>query len=249
MFERLSFRSAVVNWPAAKAGTATSVITDPIQSGGNLSETASVAQRFNGTGSARSRILAGLERDKRTIAAIGNTAGRHSFELQVASLEGFAEAQRALHIFANELQARTTVKGEAVRAYVEQIDRMLAELARAFPDHLLVVVSPSGPAAPALADTPYSILRDAVTLEDPGADDGFILIAGANTVHRENPAPAYVVDVVPTVLFAAGLPVAIDMDGRVLSEAFDEELLRRNPLSAIQTYEAKEVIVRRAGRS
>ena len=37
------------------------------------------------------------------------------------------------------------------------------------------------------------------------------------------------------------------MDGRVLSEAFDEEFLRSNPLSAIQTYEAKEIIVRRAG--
>jgi len=248
MFERLSFHSAVVNWQAATPGSATLVITDrQIMSAGSAGDVAAVAQRFNGTGPARTRILAGLEEDHRTIAALRAGASRHAYELQIASLEGFSEAQRALHIFTNDLPARTTTKGEALRAYVEQIDRMLAELSRAFPDHLLVVVSPSGPAAPALAGTPYSIVRDAVMAEDPGADDGFVLITGRNAAHRENPAPAYVVDIVPTVLFAAGLPVAVDMDGRVLSEAFDEEFLRGNPLSAIQTYEAKEIIVRRAG--
>lgn len=248
MFERLSFRSAVVNWPAAVPATASRVITDrEIMTAVGPGDVAAIAQRFNGTGVARGRILAGIDEDKRTMAAIRDAASQHAFELDIASLEGFAEAQRALHIYRNDLPPRTTVKGEALRAYVEQIDRILGDLSRAFPDHLLVVVSPSGPAAPALADTPYSILRDAVTAEDPGADDGFVLIAGSHAASRQNPASAYVVDIVPTVLFAAGLPVAVDMDGRVLSEAFDEEFLRRNPLSAIQTYEAKEVIVRRAG--
>ncbi|MGZ4780140.1 MAG: alkaline phosphatase family protein [Thermoanaerobaculia bacterium] len=249
MFERVSFGAAVINWPSATAGAATTVVTDKqIESAASANDVAGVAQRFNGTGPTRTRILAALAKDQRAMAAIRESAQQRSVELDIAWLEGFAEAQRALHIYSNELPARTTVKGEAVRAYVEQIDRMLADLARAFPDHLLVVVSPSGPAPPALADTPYSIIRDAITAEDPGADDGFVLIEGSGIAHRENPSSAYVVDLVPTVLFAAGLPVAVDMDGRVLSEAFDEDFLRRSPLSAIQTYEAKEVIVRRSGK-
>ena len=52
----------------------------------------------------------------------------------------------------------------------------------------------------------------------------------------------------PTLLYAAGLPVGRDMDGRVLSEAFSEELLRSNTLSVIQTYEATQVVVRKSGR-
>ena len=37
------------------------------------------------------------------------------------------------------------------------------------------------------------------------------------------------------------------MDGRILTEAFDDETLRRSTVSAIQTYEAERVVVRRAG--
>jgi len=50
---------------------------------------------------------------------------------------------------------------------------------------------------------------------------------------------------VPTLLFASGLPIGRDMDGRVLTDAFTDEMLRRNALSVIQTYEAERVVVRR----
>jgi hypothetical protein len=49
------------------------------------------------------------------------------------------------------------------------------------------------------------------------------------------------------VLFAAGLPVGRDMDGRILTDAFTDETLRRSTLSAIQTYEAERIVVRRGG--
>jgi arylsulfatase A-like enzyme len=54
-----------------------------------------------------------------------------------------------------------------------------------------------------------------------------------------------VVDVVPTLLFASGLPLARDMDGRAAFEAFDGEFVRSNLLSFIQTYEAERFVVRR----
>jgi len=65
--------------------------------------------------------------------------------------------------------------------------------------------------------------------------------------HQEKPTSAMPVDLVPTVLYAAGLPVGRDMDGRVLTDAFAEDVLRRNSLSLVQTYEAKELVVRRGG--
>jgi hypothetical protein len=211
------------------------------------SPTAALSQRFNGTGPARDRILQALGNDL-TSTAIARVSGNdRSFELTVVGLDGFADAQRALHIYSNDLPPRSSIKGEAVRAYVEQLDHLLDGLARDFPDHLLVVVSPSGPVPPPLPATVWALVREAVMPVDPGADDGFVLITGAGIAHKENPASAYATDVVPTVLFAAGLPIGRDMDGRVLPDAFNEEFLRRNALTAIQTYEAQQVIVRRDG--
>src|SRR6185369_4657192 len=118
---------------------------------------------------------------------------------------------------------------------------------RDFPDHLLVVVSPSGPVPPLSRTTAWAVLRDVVFNDDPGADDGFVAITGPDVTHKDNPGSAYAVDVVPTVLFSAGLPVGRDMDGRVLIDAFSEEFIRRSTLSVIQTYEAREIITKRGG--
>ena len=74
---------------------------------------------------------------------------------------------------------------------------------------------------------------------------GFVVMAGPGVEHRNSPGSAYATDLVPTLLYAAGLPVGRDMDGRVLSDAFSDEALRSNSLSLIQTYEATQVVVRR----
>ena len=235
LFNRLSFHAAVVSWPGLPPLPRTP------------RDNSAIAQRFNGTGKAKEQILDGLTSDENVIAALRNVASKHTFQLDAATLEGFAEAQRALHIFANEIPARSTVKGAALRAYLEQLDRMIGELARDYPDHLIVVTSPSGPAAPQLPATAYFFARELLSNEDPGADDGFVLASGPGITHRDNTAPARVVDLVPTVLFAAGLPIGREMDGRILTDAFDDDFLRRTPLSVIQTYEAKQIVVHRSG--
>lgn len=247
IFERLSISTAVVNWPMSGRTTASHVVSDAAIRAAPRSSAGVANQRFNSTGRARGRILYGLACDTTALGALRSAASRQAFGLEVVALDGFSEAQRALHVWSNQLPPRTSEKGEGVRAYVEQLDRALGDLARDFPGHLLVVVSPSGPEPPGLPDTPYFVAREMIAAEDPGADDGFVLISGSGTTRRENASPAYTVDIVPTVLFAAGLPAARDMDGRVLTDAFDDDFLRRNPLSMIGTYEAGEIVVRRAG--
>lgn len=236
LFQRVGLQAAVIDWP--EAGPVSAPLAAP---------TAAVVQRFNGSGRARERIIRGLAGDLTTSARIRAAAGDSRFRLVIGALNGFEQAQRAIHIFTNDLPPRSTIKGEVVRAYAEQIDSMLASMARQFPDHLLVVISPSGPVPPPLAATPYALLRDWISTEDPGADDGFVLIAGAGVAHPEKPSPASPDDIVPTVLYAAGLPVGRDMDGRVLTDAFTDDQLRSNPLSVVQTYEAKQLLVRRGG--
>jgi hypothetical protein len=250
MFERLSFHAAVVNWPKAQRGSASIVVTDAaIRTAPyvNVANIATLAQKFDGTGKARPRILRGLAADVDAVNTLRSIAAQRTLGLNVVALDGFSEAQRALHIYANALPPRTSMKGEALRAYVVQLDALLAGVARDYPDHVLVVTSPSGPAAPPLPVTPYAFVRDALAVDDPGADDGFVVITGIGTTHRDNPAAAKVDDIVPTTLFAAGLPAGRDMDGSVLTAAFDDAFLRRNALSLIATYEAKQIVVRRGG--
>jgi len=266
MFERVGLHAAAIDWPSSVARGATRVVTDDFFTAPqNAAEVVppsffaeakqlaqappplSAVQRFNGSGRARAGILAGLTADVSTAAIVRATAADRQFVLVVGALNGFETAQRAIHIFSNDLPPRSTTKGEMLRAYAEQIDAMLGSIARQFPDHLLVVVSASGPVAPAIAATPYALLRGAMSAEDPGADDGFVLMTGAGIAHPAKPLPAAPVDVVPTVLYAAGLPVGRDMDGRVLTDAFTDDLLRRNTLSLVQTYEAKRLVVRRSG--
>jgi hypothetical protein len=248
-FERLSFPAAVDNWPEAKSGASrlmTMTALAPLQRA-ELARIGDVAPRFNGAGAARQRIVNGLAADRAIAADLRTPLATRNFELSVAALEGFGEAQRAVHIITNDLPPRSTMKGEVLRAYAEQLDHILAALAREYPDHLLVVVSPSGPVPPALRATAWSFVTEQLDPHDPGADDGFVLMTGPGVEHRNQPASAYATDLVPTLLYAAGLPVGRDMDGKVLSDAFTDEVLRRNTLSVIQTYEANEVIVRRGG--
>ena len=53
----------------------------------------------------------------------------------------------------------------------------------------------------------------------------------------EGLATARIVDLAPTLLYVARLPIARDFDGRVLTEAFEPALLQSVPLTFLQSYE------------
>ena len=246
LFGRVGLSAAVIRWP-----NETIQFTPPALAGeaqrSARTPAPSVVQRFSGAGNATQRIIRGLGEDMSTLAVLRAASRSGEYAVNIAALRGLEDAQRAIHIFSNELAPRSTPKGELVRAYLEQLDSLLGAIARDFPDHLLIVTSPSGPVAPRLPATPFAVVRDFVIADDPGADDGFLLMIGPGVTHREHLTAAQSVDLVPTCLYAAGLPVGRDMDGRVLSEAFDDAVLRTNALTLVQTYEAKQLVVRRGG--
>jgi hypothetical protein len=230
LFGRLQLPAEVVRWRSVKTAQ------QP------RADLAVAARRFDATGAARPQILAALATDLGAAAAIRGEA-----PLTAVELDGFEVAQRAVRVYSNEIPPRGSVKGDAVRAYVQQLDRALADVARRHPRHRLIVCSPYAVTPPRLPANVWMLVTDAVTRDDPGADDGFLLVTGPDAAHRENPAAARVVDVVPTLLFGAGLPIGRDMDGRILTDAFTDDVLRRSAVSVIQTYEAERVVVRRGG--
>jgi hypothetical protein len=73
------------------------------------------------------------------------------------------------------------------------------------------------------------------------APDGVLLMAGEGIRPGATPAGASVLDVTPTLLYLMGLPVARDMEGRVLTEILEPAFARQNPVTFIPSYESLAV--------
>ena len=78
------------------------------------------------------------------------------------------------------------------------------------------------------------------------AIDGIIVGAGGPFRVGESIEGATVYDITPTLLAALGLPVAEDMDGRVLTDAMDPSFLSRYPVTTVATYETEVRIQKRS---
>jgi hypothetical protein len=267
MFGRLGLRELVVGWPATSPArpVATMVIS-------NRFFAAPKALTFEtwppGAGAALDHLRSGPS-DRRAVLAFAELGGaaagvlsrardiddfkgrlvlelQKKFDLTAVWMDGFPLAADAARVGGNTLPLRSTAAGIALRRYLSVTDQLLSTIQGSAPDATLVVVSCSGPRPPTLPGNLVAMVQSLEEGQDPGADDGFLLLAGRGIAHRENPPSAQVVDVVPTVLFSATLPLARDMDGRVMTEAFDDAFLRDNAISLIQTYRARELIVRRS---
>lgn len=68
---------------------------------------------------------------------------------------------------------------------------------------------------------------------------GFVLLHG-KAIRKHRMSYANVIDVAPTVLYMLGVPVAQDMDGGVMIEAFDPGYLKGHPIQLIGTYESMQ---------
>jgi Tfp pilus assembly protein PilF/predicted AlkP superfamily phosphohydrolase/phosphomutase len=70
---------------------------------------------------------------------------------------------------------------------------------------------------------------------------GVIILGGAPFRARHELNEASVLDITPTVLAVLGLPVAEDMDGRPILEAFEPRFLEEHPIRYVPTYETGPV--------
>lgn len=71
-------------------------------------------------------------------------------------------------------------------------------------------------------------------------DEGVFAIAGPGVKRGEALAPVSILDVTPTILWLLGLPVAEDMAGRPIREAFEAAFVARHPLRTTPTFESEE---------
>ncbi len=147
--------------------------------------------------------------------------------LEAAQLEGSEdpEDQRAAEVLA---------------AYYGQLDTFLQELwQRAGEEGLMAIVSPIGFSKPRGLDRLGRWLTggDAIEGSTDGAPDGVLMLYGDRVNPGTRLADASTVDLVPTLLYGLGYPVARDLDGKVLTGAFDTRWRLQQPLVFIPTYE------------
>jgi hypothetical protein len=106
---------------------------------------------------------------------------------------------------------------ESLRAYYSYLDALLGRR-----------VTPGGQDLVAILTGPGRVERTAAAV---------LALRGPIVSPQVAAAVAgHAVDVTPTLLYALGVPVARDLPGRVLSEMFDDEFLRRYPVREVATY-------------
>ena len=124
------------------------------------------------------------------------------------------------------------VFGDVIESYYEEMDGVLAGfLDMADENTTLVLTSDHGHSGPKPTGNRYNW---GIAMHDP---TGVLALWGKDIAAGQELSDASVLDITPTLLALCGLPVADDMDGRVLEEAIDSDFLKRHPVRTIETYE------------
>ncbi len=151
--------------------------------------------------------------------------------ISAESFGGFYAAQ-----FGGAASAGAQGAGRRLAEYYEHLDRFLGRLLADRAGTLVAIVSAQGAAPIGWWERVEGGGSLGGTFE--GAPDGVFILAGPGIRAGALIADPRLVDVAPTLLYALGLPVARDLDGRVLTGAFEASFLARRPLSFFPSYEA-----------
>jgi hypothetical protein len=134
--------------------------------------------------------------------------------------------------------------GHVLERYVALVGRFVGELERQMkPGDLLLVVSAHGLEPTPLWRRLLGVLSGTrvPAASHAAAPSGLLLAYGEGIRAGAVLAEASVLDLAPTLLYLLGLPVARDMEGRVLTEMLEPAHARDNPVTFIPSYEGLAV--------
>jgi hypothetical protein len=148
---------------------------------------------------------------------------------------GFADLQ-----FDGKTNPRTHNANAVLSSYYRHLDRFLQKLwSLQKGPRILAVVSACGASRPTGAMRVRNWInrgRSTRGLVDRG-EDGLLILRGEGIRPGTLMARSNIIDVAPTVLYGLGLPVARDLPGQILTEAFDPTFLAHRPLTFLPSYE------------
>ncbi|MFL6194195.1 MAG: alkaline phosphatase family protein [Thermoanaerobaculia bacterium] len=132
------------------------------------------------------------------------------------------------------------VASDRMAAYYELLDGMLSQAwSRGEGRRMLAVVSAYGVDPQGGWRRVWGRMSPGAALggEFLGGPDGVLLLYGEGIRPGALLTGARIVDVAPTLLYGLGFPVARDLDGQILTAAFDKRFLEANPVTFFPSYE------------
>ncbi len=191
-------------------------------------------------GSLRAAIDGDLWRQSATLALAGENP---KVEAVFLFLPGLREVSRrwfggfnAVQFEGRQDDAASHMAAERVALYYEQLDDLLAAAwAQGTGPRRLVVVSAYG--VNPKGGWMRQLAPGALGGEFQGGPDGALLLFGEGIRPGSLITGARLVDVAPTLIYGLGFPVSRELDGQVLTTAFDKAFLARNPVAFFPSYE------------
>jgi hypothetical protein len=268
LLARLGLRSGIIGWPGSSpaAPEVDFVLSERFFEDPNLEtsalppEVAERARLFHLEGNELDPVVAarfGTDPPRTVLKALADDGWRESLALflgedrqpqaQFLMLPGLRSVSDAFFggfVASQALEGATPRQVEAAEvlaAYYGELDAFLQQLwERQDGPTILAVVSATGSKRLSRWRRWRFLGAEPRDLEasTSGSPDGVLLLYGVGIRPGARLTGAKVVDVVPTVLYGLGFPVARDFDGRVLTAAFEPEFLRHRALTFVPSYEA-----------
>jgi predicted AlkP superfamily phosphohydrolase/phosphomutase len=129
--------------------------------------------------------------------------------------------------------------GRVVESYYRHLDTIVGDyMQKREPNETLVVLSGHGMEALSLARRIVAPFEGNSHLSGihENAPDGLLILNGPGIASGKRITGASVVDITPTLLYLMGLPLGRDMDGSLLTEVLEEELMEGQPVTFISSY-------------
>lgn len=160
-------------------------------------------------------------------------------------LPGLAEVERAYYgsfsgvQFEGRQDALDRQAAQWVTAYYELLDEFLADAwSRWSGPKIMAVVSAYGVSEPeGIRKLWGQIRRRPLRGNFRGAPEGVLFLLGEGVRRSHFLETVEALDVTPTLLYGLRLPIAQDLDGGVVSAAYEGTFLARNPLTFVPSYE------------
>lgn len=178
-----------------------------------------------------------LDQNPRSDAYFLLLPGLH--KVSEAYFGGFSAVQ-----FEGSQEPEAVEAAQIVGAYYAFLDDLLQRYWDMLPEpKIMAVVSTHGVSGPGGWREVVRRLRRRPMLEgsfDQGAP-GVLMLLGEGIQGDNALRSSELVDLMPTLLYGMGFPTARDLDGVVLTDAFDRGFLARQPLTFVPSYEALAV--------
>ena len=131
--------------------------------------------------------------------------------------------------------------GRVIENYYEYLDGVVGTLEAQRRDSTVIVICSDHGMGPWVGNRGrmYRAVMGKTHIRNSGNHrrEGILIMQGGPVRRGASLENMRIHDIAPTVLHLLGLPIALDMDGRVITQAFGEAFLRRRPVRAVPGYQ------------